>query len=263
MSSPILLPSSGSTVNRKWVPEVNTGTTASPVWVPLEFVNNFDPDWDAPSLQDSTVFADGGFSSQDKTGAAWTAAITVMRMVLDGSSPPVYGVAQEYLRGKAIGKFGAANRVQVRFYEFDTNDPTGVLTPRTEAYSGYAAVTWKQQGGAQDAESMVLITLNGKGKLTAITHPYPAAATVPSIDSIDPVTGAAAGGTLVEIFGHGFALVTGATGVKFGATNATAYDVIDDGKIEAIAPAHATGAVNVVVTNPTGPSTSTATYTYT
>lgn len=269
MSAPVLLGSAGSTTNRKWVPEVNTGTTLAPVWVPLEFVNNFDPTTDDPNLQDSTVFADGGFSGQDKTGAAWAATCTVMRMVLDASSPPIYGPAQEFLRvSKSIGKFGAANRVQIRFYEFDVNDPTGVISPRTEAYMGFAAVSWKEQGGDQGSESMVTISFVGKGKLNVIAHPYPLAAVVPVVYTAVPGTGTtflAAGGGQFRITGQGFQGGTGVvatTGVKFLGTNATSWTVWSDSEITGVYPAHAAGSGVVTVTTSVGASTVSPTITY-
>ena len=73
------------------------------------------------------------------------------------------------------------------------------------------------------------------------------AAAVPTIASLAPITGAAAGGTLVKIVGCGFtgADVVGVTGVKFGATNASTFALESDNVIWAVAPAHAAGAVNV------------------
>lgn len=259
MSSPVLTPSSGNTVNRKWVPEVNVGTIASPTWMPIEYVNQFKPAVDAPSLQDSTVFADAGFSGQVKTGAAWSATSTVMRDVIAASSPPVYGVAQEFLRLKAIGQFGAANRVQIRFYEYDPSDPTGVIMPRIEAYMGFAAVGWEEQGGAQDAVSTVVVTLTGQGKLSIIAHPYALGAAIPLVLSISPLPMLAAGGTVVRILGQGFTGITTLTiaGVAVTAPNRS---LVNDGELVAVAPAHAAGSgLPVVVTNATGPSTSGAT----
>lgn len=269
MSAPVLLGSAGSTVNRKWVPEVNTGTTLAPVWVPLEYVNNFVPTTDDPNLQDSTVFADGGFSGQDKTGAAWNAVATCMRMVVDQSSPPVYGTAQEFIRvNRAIGKFGAANRVQIRFYEFDVNDVAGVISPRTEAYMGFAAVSWAEQGGDQGAESMVQITFTGRGKLNVIAHPYPLTPVVPVVFTAVPGTGTtflAAGGGSFRITGQGFLSGTGVvatTGVKFIGTNATSWIVWSDWEITGVYPAHGAGSGAVTVTTSIGASTVSPTITY-
>jgi|GEM_PF-379292 len=74
--------------------------------------------------------------------------------------------------------------------------------------------------------------------------------TAPKINSVSPTSGPVSGGTPVTISGSGFA--TGAT-VTFGGTNASA-SVVGSTTINAIAPSHTSGAVNVVVTNPGGQS---------
>lgn len=84
--------------------------------------------------------------------------------------------------------------------------------------------------------------------------------TAPIITSVSPTSGPAAGGNTVTISGTGFAV--GAT-VTFGGTAATNVTVAGSTTITAVAPAHASGAVNVVVTNPGGQSaTSTNAYSY-
>jgi len=75
--------------------------------------------------------------------------------------------------------------------------------------------------------------------------------TAPAISSVSPSSGPAAGGTAVTISGTGFAV--GAT-VTFGGTAATNVQVVGSTTITATAPAHASGPVNVVVTNPGGQS---------
>ena len=84
--------------------------------------------------------------------------------------------------------------------------------------------------------------------------------TAPIISSLSPTSGPATGGTTVSISGTGFAV--GAT-VTFGGTAATNVNVVGSTTITTTAPAHASGAVNVVVTNPGGQSaTSTNGYSY-
>ncbi len=69
----------------------------------------------------------------------------------------------------------------------------------------------------------------------------------PTVASINPTSGSANGGTPVTITGTGF--VAGAT-VKLGGTAATGVTVQSSTSIAAVTPAHAAGAVSVVVTNP-------------
>jgi len=68
----------------------------------------------------------------------------------------------------------------------------------------------------------------------------------PTVTSITPNTGTSNGGTPVSIAGNNF--LAGAT-VKFGGTAATNVVVVNSGSITATTPAHASGAVSVVVTN--------------
>jgi IPT/TIG domain len=81
----------------------------------------------------------------------------------------------------------------------------------------------------------------------------------PTFGNIVPAVGPVAGNTPVTITGTGF---TGATSVTFGGTAATSFLVVSDFSITAVTPAHATGAVNVVITTPGG-GTATGTNAYT
>ena len=80
----------------------------------------------------------------------------------------------------------------------------------------------------------------GTLKVNQVTNP------APTVTSIAPTTGSQAGGTAVTITGTGF--LAGAT-VMFGATSATNVSVVSATSITATTPAHASGAVDVVVTN--------------
>ena len=87
-----------------------------------------------------------------------------------------------------------------------------------------------------------------------------AAAPSPTIGSVSPNSGTTIGGTSVTISGTGFA--NGAT-VSFGGAAATGVTVSGTASISAVAPAHAAGLVDVVVTNPDGNSgTGNGAYTY-
>ena len=75
---------------------------------------------------------------------------------------------------------------------------------------------------------------------TAVSNPPP------TLTGISPVSGTAAGGTAVTITGTGF--LAGAT-VSLGGTPATGVTVVSSTTITATTPAHAAGAVDVVVSN--------------
>ncbi|MEO8674285.1 MAG: IPTL-CTERM sorting domain-containing protein [Casimicrobiaceae bacterium] len=73
----------------------------------------------------------------------------------------------------------------------------------------------------------------------------------PTVTGINPPSGPMAGGTSVTITGSKF---TGATAVKFGANNATAFTVDSDTQITATSPAGAAGTVDVTITTASGTS---------
>jgi hypothetical protein len=73
----------------------------------------------------------------------------------------------------------------------------------------------------------------------------------PTVSTVAPGSGTTLGGTAVTLTGTNF--VTGAT-VKFGGIAASSVAVVSSTSLTARTPAHAAGAVNVVVTNPDGQS---------
>ena len=84
-------------------------------------------------------------------------------------------------------------------------------------------------------------------------------AATPEVDSITPNTGSVDGGEGVSIAGAAF---VGATGVTFGGTAATGFLVAAPDEITCITPAHAAGAVDVVVQSPRGNVTKAGAFTY-
>lgn len=242
MTVPTRTPLGASTLVRKWYLDVNTGTSTSPVWTGVFGMLNFQPTF-TPTLQDDSDFDGGGYKSQTVTALEWGGTLTVSRKVQAGA-PTAYDPGQEFLRSTSMLQ-GTQNNIQIRFYEMT---PAG---PRVEAYSGNVAVTWSPSGGAMDALDEVQITLTGKGQRLSITHPD--SATTPVISGFVPSTTAVAGGGEIEMEGSYF---TGATAVTVGGTplSASAWDVMSDGLIVFVAPAHASGSVPVTVTTPGGTS---------
>lgn len=82
----------------------------------------------------------------------------------------------------------------------------------------------------------------------------------PSLVSLSPSSGTAAGGTSVTLTGTD---LTGTTGVTFGGSAATSVVVVNSTTVTAVAPAHAAGVVDVVLTTPNGSDTLSSGYTYT
>ena len=241
-----------ATTVRKWYLDVNTGTTAAPIWTGVFGMTDFKPSL-TPTWKDTSDFDSGGDMSSTATARQWGVEFKVMRKS-NASDPTTYDPGQEALRLLAEN-IGLSNSVQVRWYEME---PGG---PRVESYQGTVGVEWSPDGGAMDATDAVSVKLMGQGTRTKPTHPA-TVASVPVVYSFTPITGPAAGATLVTVHGSGFTGTVATTGVKFGATNATSWAVVDDDTLVATAPAHVAGAVAIVVTNATGPSTTGSTYLY-
>jgi len=248
MTSPTYTQLGASTLVRKWVFEVNTGTLLSPTWTTIGGITNSQFNPDAANLEDDSDMQSGGAGSQTKTAGSASAQITVSRKVV-AATGNTYDAGQEFVRAKAIGKYGSDNTVQLRISEYT---PGG--GPRVEAYVGLFAVGWENQGGGNTALDTAQLTFSGQGLCAPITHPYPVTPAAPVITSISPNTGLPAStvGKLVRIVGTGF---TGATAVKFGATNATAFDVESDTLIVASTPSITAGSSSVTVQTGAGTST--------
>lgn len=117
-------------------------------------------------------------------------------------------------------------------------------------------ITAKTPAGTAGARDIEVTTPGGTGKLSGgYTYTTPA----PTITTVAPTNGPAAGSTPVIITGTGF---TGATGVTFGGTAGTAFSVTNDTTIAVTTPAGTVGAKDVVVQSPNGNATKVGGYTY-
>jgi len=106
------------------------------------------------------------------------------------------------------------------------------------------SITAATPAHAAGAVSIVVTNVGGQSGTLASAFTYIAP---PTISSVSPTGGPIAGGTAVTITGTNFA--AGAT-VTFGGVSATGVVVVSATSITATTPAHAAGAVTVVVTNP-------------
>lgn len=80
-----------------------------------------------------------------------------------------------------------------------------------------------------------------------------------TLTAITPTSGAASGGTGFTLTGTG---LTGATGVTFDGVAATSVNVVNSTTVTGVTPAHATGAVDIVINTPAGSATLANGYTY-
>lgn len=138
--------------------------TKGPVWTVVRGRTEFKPGVDS-TLQEDSDMDSQGWKSQTRTAAAWTLEFKVVRKALAGAAgaQSSYDPGQEALRlaGDAVGP---ANSVSCRWYKLGS--------VRTEAYSGYAAVSWSPDGGGMDGLDTVTVNLAGQGPRTSIAHPY-------------------------------------------------------------------------------------------
>lgn len=155
------------TLNRKWRVDVNTGTTETPVWVPLRGIGEFTPTTEY-TTQDTSDFDSEGFQSTSVTALGWGLEATVQRKTT-AEDEAAYDAAQEALR-LASEVMGLGNVVPIRYYE--DNGPTG---PKVQAYAGNVGVQWSEGGGDMTANSTATVTLMGQGRRVNITHPADAA----------------------------------------------------------------------------------------
>ncbi|HEY2665905.1 MAG TPA: IPT/TIG domain-containing protein, partial [Actinomycetota bacterium] len=136
------------------------------------------------------------------------------------------------LTGATSVRFGATNA------SFTVGSATSITATAPAGAAGTVDVTVTTPAGTS--------ATSGADQFT-----YAAAAPVPTVTGVSPVSGSTAGGTSVVITGTGF---TGASAVKFGAVAATGFTVGSATSITATAPAGAAGTVDITVTTPGGTS---------
>lgn len=188
-------------------------------------------------LKDSSSYDNNGWGSQAKTSMAFSLELDMFPKSESG----VYSQAYQILNAAQL-QFGDAGNVQVRWGRTDGVDPF-------EGYTGTGIVTKAPGNTNWDDLRSEKFTLAGAGEAVALASAPTewSGSALPKIASVD----AGAVGDLVTIHGSGF---TGATGVSFGATAATEFDVVSGGVLEVVVPSGVTGTVLVTVTTPAGTS---------
>jgi len=187
---------------------------------------------------DITVTTVGGTSATSASDQyTYVAAPTVTN--ISPSSGPTGGstsvvITGTNLSGATAVKFGATN---ASGYTVDSATQITATSPAGSA--GTVDITVTTVGGTSATSASDQFT-------------YVAA---PTVTSISPTGGPLAGGTSVVLTGTS---LTGATAVKFGATNAASFTVNSATSITATSPAGAAGTVNITVTTVGGTSATAA-----
>ncbi|MGN8049548.1 phage tail tube protein [Curtobacterium sp. 22159] len=220
---------------RKFACEVTADLTLSSGWLRFKGVNDFNPNVN-PNLEDSSDYDTDGWASSEVTMQDWSADVGFFRRKNSG----VYDAAQELVRSR-IGKFDDEARLGFRWF-----DKTG----GPEANQGIAIPTWKRSNTGVKNLEQATATFTGTDipLQMDIENPYQATA-APVIVSATP--GGQAAGEAVAINGAGF---TGASGVKFGATSAASFEIVNDQLVIAVLPAGSAGSAPVTVTTGVGTS---------
>lgn len=147
-----------STLQKSWKLDVNTGTTAVPVWTPVRAIGELKDALD-PNAEDDSDYDSGDWGSDVITQLKWSLEVKVGRKV--GVTSGNYDAGQEYLRA-AASRTGAASVRQVRWYDRNGGP---------EAYSGFGSVGWEPEGGDAKALKVATIKINGNGERVDIANP--------------------------------------------------------------------------------------------
>lgn len=118
--------------------------------------------------------------------------------------------------------------------------------------------------GPSDISGVALrdvVVTNPGGSTARLASGFTWTLPAPSIASLSPASGSTSGGTTVTIHGAGFSSAVGHA-VTFGGTPATNVRVVDAVTLTVTTPAHAAGAVNVVITGTNGSTTAANAFTY-
>ncbi|MET9024106.1 IPT/TIG domain-containing protein [Nocardia sp. NPDC004168] len=180
-----------------------------------------------------TVTGSGGTSN----GVAYTYAAVPTLTSIAPSTGPVTGGTTVVLTGTNLTGATAVTFGGTPATSFTVNSATQI-TAVAPAGTGTVSVKVTTPGGISNGVAYTYIA-------------------VPTLTTVVPNTGPAAGGTTVILTGTN---LTGATAVTFGATPATSFTVNSATQITAVAPA-GTGTVSVTVTTAGGTSNGVA-YTY-
>lgn len=197
-------------------------------------------------VEDDEGYNDAGAMRETNTGYSWRIELKLAfsTNLAQSAVDTVHAFLRTQFKKHRAGRVEAAE-FGIQFYNRDGLDSG-------HDHEGRVYVKqWSMPGGK--GRDTIDVVLQGQGPLADIANP--AGSAVPAVTGLSPTGGGTAGGNLVQIFGTKF---TGASAVKFGATNATNYTVVNDTLIVATAPAATAGAKDVTVTTPGGTSANTA-----
>jgi len=211
-----------------------------------------------------------------REGAAWfvSAALLGMNLVLAGcaglvganngnpnpTAPAIIQVSTANITKNSAQIDWTTNVAATSQVQYGTSTSYGTTTPLDSTMVTMHSVSLGALTTNQTYHFRVVSTADGQ-LVNGSDQSFTTATNAAAITGISPNSGSTAGGTQVTISGSNF--VSGAA-VQFGATAGTAVTVVSATQVKATTPAHAAGAVTVVVTNPSSSaSTPFSSFTYT
>ena len=217
---------------------------------------------DADIAEDQVVSSTGTYSATaPATSSSWVMQVATFRASGQGSggnpAPTVTSISPT--SGTTAG--GTAVSITGTGFLAGATVKLGGTSATGVTVVNSATITATSAAHTAGAVSVVVTNTDAQSGALNNGYTYTSPNPAPTVTSISPTSGSTAGGTAVSITGTGF--LAGAT-VKLGGTAATGVTVVNSTTITATSPAHAAGAVNVVVTNTDAQSgTLTNGYTYT
>lgn len=223
--------------------DINIGTPAAPVWQPVRRISAWSPTFPKVT-QDASTYDDRGAPNEDISGRGFATSFTVQgnRSASTGKYLPELEAIINASRRK-----GEAAVLDIRFYH---KPDSGAPNPTDAGRASVTVEVTRQNTGNAEIDAYS-VSLTGKGEYTPIANPFTGwdDTPAPEISAVTPAGKAA--GQMVTINGIGF---VGATDVKFGATSATAFQIVSMATIVAVVPAGSAGSVAVTVVTPEGTS---------
>ncbi|GHH67628.1 hypothetical protein GCM10017673_14940 [Streptosporangium violaceochromogenes] len=143
-----------------WRLDVNTGTTAAPVWTQVKGMTSFKETIDS-TVEDDSDFDDPDWGSDEVTQRKWKLECEGKRK-RDDSEPFVPDPGQEFIR-RAGNRVGVGSGIEIRYYRRDG---------APDAWQGRATVQPGGGGGKTTELEPFNFTLGGRGSRTEL-QPYP------------------------------------------------------------------------------------------
>ena len=201
---------------------------------------------DADIAEDRTVSATGSYNATATTSSstAWVMQMATFRAAQGTVNPAPTITSITPNSGGSSG--GTSVTIMGTGFQAGAAVTLGGTVATNVIIVGSTSITATTPAHAAGAVSVVVTNADTQTGTLNNGYTYTASNPAPTITSITPNTGGAAGGTSVTIMGTGF--LTGAT-VTLGGTAATNVNVVGGTSITATTPAHTAGAVSVVVTN--------------